>query len=532
MSSTTTRGRSTPRKHRQVSSSENSPSPFPKRCRRSSNGKLVNYDMKYHPMDDVLRPGVVALRQTRKSDRTLRPRPILKKPEQKRTLKDSTLPEAITDPATGLDAGSALPSPVNHGNIQLERLGKTEKQAKFDPLALPLPNEFRRMEGLDQHLYVLQEGAPIKGATLPMSWPEVIEKLRGADLVTIRQLQAWGGTKALKSRYAAICDKMNELFGVPNQQRENPVDWIVRRVEGSHVLKQEPGTKYWTHHEDSVVGIRETLLYESASPSSAQVEPADHDSSHVVSVSDSFSSSNVSGGSSVSSCRAQQEDQTMFIQHDDYVRDKNATDAESEFIDSLMDVANLTNTTESSSPPIEEQFEAQFNAIVTASAQDHDKVSSIANSGPHPLQEQVRSDPSFEHRISLNSPIEFSKHCASDRPARKNSKRPILENAPAKGCKFAKSVKPKSDSPGNDSAKENHVRRESSPGAATIETIEHRGRSRVVYYRPDPRHESLPTGSSFFVPTTVDPRHSRFMALNLRTGKEGPISDIAGDIVQ
>ena len=512
-------GHATSAKRQHASSCDSSGSPSSKRSRRSTVGKVINYDMNHHPMDEVLRPGVVAMRQTRKREILDKPKSVLKKPAQEIPSETSISPQVATEEPKKSDIGASSPLRVDLEMIQLKRIGKTEKHAEFNTLTLPLPLEFRRMEGLDQLIYTLQQGTRINRHALPFSWPEVVAKLRTADLITIRQLQAWGGTKALKCRYAAICTQMDESFGVKDHDLGEPAYRILMRAEGRHILDQDPGTKYWAHYKDSIVHDESKSLCESVPTSWAQVSLVDEYSDHTTRKSETPSCSNASNSSKVAPCTARSEDASEAADNDGNVEE-----------------IHTTGTTDTSPPPYEEQFEYQLDAIIMASVQDHNKLNCVAERRPNALQGHARPDSSTERRKSSSSPNDFSKHCASDHVTQKRLKHgeaifEILEDTPAHTCKATKPIGRKSDSPANDSAKENHLDGGSSAGMGMIEMVERRVRSRVVHYHPIPRHGSLPTGPNLFVPTNIDHRDSRFMAMNLRTGKEGSISDAMGDII-
>ena len=227
-----------------------------KPSRRSNTARAINYDMKFHPMDDILRPGVVALRRIRKANQAQKQISILKRSTQ------SKLPDVANVMASEarrkVAVAEVLPIETTKDLevIRPESTGKPEKRAMFNNLKPPLASRFCRMGHFDQRLYVLQQGASPIGNRFPLSWPEVIAKLRDDDLLTIRQLQAWGGTKALKTRYAAIHDEMAKSFGIDVENAASQ-DSVFMWAEDTHVLKQQPGTKYWTHYQDSILVSQE-----------------------------------------------------------------------------------------------------------------------------------------------------------------------------------------------------------------------------------------------------------------------------------
>jgi hypothetical protein len=181
--------------------------------------KVANYDMKHHPMDDVLRPKAAAKRSVRFSG-------LASSSQSKSTTETDTR----TTPA---------PSPA----------------ATFDnPFTKPVLEDWHQLGKFDRRLYQLQDAAPLKSKILPLRWPEVVKRLIDENLLSNEQLGACGGYAALQARYEDVRVAVRASFGptVEDEPKTNgELKWM--HAEDFSVFDLPSGQKYWRHKRDSFV---------------------------------------------------------------------------------------------------------------------------------------------------------------------------------------------------------------------------------------------------------------------------------------
>lgn len=177
-------------------------------------GKPVDYDMKHHPMDDVLRPKAAAKRSV-----------------WFKSISPTTLSQKVA------------------------KASKTTSIAKNDPknpFTKPTVTDWKKLQAFDRRVYLLQKGSPINGNTLPLKWFKVVEALIEDGFFTREQLKAWGGVEALKSRYESVRKGIEEFFEA-KPEPTNKMGWQVCHAEGFDVYNKGVGKKYWPSHGDSIV---------------------------------------------------------------------------------------------------------------------------------------------------------------------------------------------------------------------------------------------------------------------------------------
>lgn len=182
--------------------------------------KVANYDMKHHPMDDVLRPKAAARRSVRFSG-------LPSSPQRKFTKAETT---TKSTPAS---------SPI----------------ATFDnPFTKSIPEDWYQLSDFDRRLYQLQDAAPLGSMILPLRWPEVVKQLIEENLLSSEQLGACGGYVALQTRYEDVRVAVKASFGptVPDEPKTTG-ELIWMRAEDFDVFDSPSGKKYWRHKHDSFV---------------------------------------------------------------------------------------------------------------------------------------------------------------------------------------------------------------------------------------------------------------------------------------
>lgn len=182
-----------------------SPSPGPQKrrsTRAAANGnKAVDYDMKHHPMDDILRPKAAAKRSQKLNE----------KPRQQ---------------CCGIKTDKEeIPSSGN----------------SYNPFNRPIGLEWEGFEPLDRRIYILQKGAPTGANTLSHTWPQMTNLLVKQRFFTRTQFQAWGGVEGLIRRYEHVRLRMQTLFAAesePSSREHFPIlyaeNFDVYDLEGSN----------------------------------------------------------------------------------------------------------------------------------------------------------------------------------------------------------------------------------------------------------------------------------------------------------
>lgn len=167
------------------------------------NGKKhVDYDMKHHPMDDLLRPRAAKKRSVR---------------------------------AWASNSPSLNVLPLRKENLPMP----DDLENAF---AKPISEAWEELESLDRRVYIAQRGAPLKGNTLPLTWPKVVNILVKEKYLTREQFNAWGGVPALKERYENIRLRMRTLFDAPEEPMDER-DFLIRKSEDFGVYDLEPSSR-------------------------------------------------------------------------------------------------------------------------------------------------------------------------------------------------------------------------------------------------------------------------------------------------
>ena len=472
-----------------------------------------------------MRPGAVAFRNKQKLKEKHKPiESILKKGQPLDASVGVAVAKKRTDQQYSKSQTKKPLAPAVSPSIQLQRPGKDHKRVTFNPLVLSLPEDFREMDCLDQQLFISQQGEIMGSDTLRMSWPEVIERLRAAELLTIGQLQRWGGTKAIKARYCQIYDVVSETFGVrqelPSEDKEN----LYMRAESSQVLVQKQGTRYWKHHRDSIVDGKALPIFEESSPLS---QPPDNLIKTGFPAAEDIVLLGQDGNSGGTSCLVPHMAQAAEHDEGQGADDEQAPAVWIDDTDAVFHGYALPDSTEASPSPFEDQFEAQFEAIMDASSRGGEIEGKVE-------QAAVRQSP--ELIPSLSSPIGINKPSHERKGGRKHQK---------KGKLGMTDLNTDEDIVDPQSTEQSIARPQSSFGfgqilntqktaptlaADIVEVVEQQGRSRIISYHNrdiDAAYQlQLPTKPELQAPATIDPRDLRFMAVNALTGAVSSISEM------
>lgn len=201
-----------------------SPSPTPKTratTRADVEGaRNVDYDMKHHPMDDIIRPKAAA----------------------KRAAVKSSSPGTIrkgSNSHSGSDGSKSKTAPLKTTSSRSTERKTTGNvtPAKHDLSTLldkPLADAWSALTPLDRRIFRLQNGAPANGKTLPFKWPQLADQLDQEGLVTRAQLQACGGIEALAERYELVRLHVQDLFGAADEATDR-AEFKTKYAEGFDV---------------------------------------------------------------------------------------------------------------------------------------------------------------------------------------------------------------------------------------------------------------------------------------------------------
>ena len=224
--------------------------------RKKNREKPVGYNVKYHPMDTSLRPAQakrqLARWSTRETGLSLAGPPNRSRARALQETKgteaesrgDSQISPSYTS-AVEKSRSAVLPYPSDPAAASPVLPNESAANARQNLAAQPVAASWRSLTDEDRSLYVLQQGAPSGGQTLPMRWPDVATALQvnhGARIIT----------STIRSRYETVRQSVQNYFDAEPEPTK-PDDITMRYAEGFDVYDYEPGAKYWRHSIDSVV---------------------------------------------------------------------------------------------------------------------------------------------------------------------------------------------------------------------------------------------------------------------------------------
>ena len=120
--------------------------------------------------------------------------------------------------------------------------------------------DWNELSSFDRRLFLLQQGAPIKGSTLPFDWSVVKQTLLEEGFeIALDAASKIEDTEYLQGRYESIRLGV-EAFFKASPEAEDKIDWTLFQVEGYDVYEFKRGRKYWKNIEESIVGPLATNL--------------------------------------------------------------------------------------------------------------------------------------------------------------------------------------------------------------------------------------------------------------------------------
>lgn len=219
---TPTRGPSRARKGKRNASSSPIPKARPSTRAKIKGTKIVDYDMKHHPMDDTLRPKAAVKRAAAK-------RAAVKSSTHSMTGKGSYRKGSVS---AGSKASTASVNTMTTSRSTSHKI--PAKQDLSTLLDKPLTDEWSDLATLDRRIFCLQRGAPASGKTLPFKWSQIVDQVGEEGLLSKAQLKACGGTEALIERYELVRLHVQELFGAADEASDWK-DFKVLYAEGFDV---------------------------------------------------------------------------------------------------------------------------------------------------------------------------------------------------------------------------------------------------------------------------------------------------------
>ena len=255
-----------------VGSKRKSPSPERRRSVRMavSNGKLPDYDMKHHVVDDYLRPKAAAKRSVSgvKSVSGLQSVSI---PPPSTSLKKLASPPAATRQANSYSEVVSKSSPKTQPEDPSRHLAQFSFTLQDDS-NVPMPPEWSQLQNpyvkqslldwyklnpIDRQVYLLQKGSPLQGNTLPHNWDTVKQILFDEGYITLDNVNSPEGTEWLKSLYESVRLGVEAFFKAELEPTDKK-DWLLAYTEAFNVYLKRRDSKYWEHHEDSIVRLTAT----------------------------------------------------------------------------------------------------------------------------------------------------------------------------------------------------------------------------------------------------------------------------------
>lgn len=227
---------------------------FPRKYRNGTT--KPTYDMKYHPMDEILSPNAPTTAKARcqrhslfcgSTDLT----PLkdckydgLGPSGQRRSARTLRLScpaltkraEAQINRKLGSDTIYFVPDIGSQFNSEQKDLFRLKRVSILDshsnhspspeidkghPFEMLNPSDWERMEGFSRRLYPLQQGSPLEGNTIPLSWHQAANVLIMEGYFTEKTFEDFGDVEAMMS-----------LYGTVHRDVENPVRSIPELVGG------------------------------------------------------------------------------------------------------------------------------------------------------------------------------------------------------------------------------------------------------------------------------------------------------------
>ncbi|MCJ1259819.1 hypothetical protein MMC24_007658 [Lignoscripta atroalba] len=242
-----------------------SPSPSPER--RITRGvtkpdKNVDYDMKHHPMDDVLRPKAASkrVRVSETPEPSVNARGTLTATRARRAKINKVDYNMSHHPMDDFFQPNRVPrkhaTPDSFDSSDYSSSSSSTASDSADDQNLftaKIEADWSEFQPFERRIFLLQKGAPLHGNTLPMKWAEVVRQLIREDYFTRKQFNTWGGEKELKLHYERLRLAMQELFRAedePTDRKNWRIYWLedfdvydLNGIKATYVHKETPNVR-------------------------------------------------------------------------------------------------------------------------------------------------------------------------------------------------------------------------------------------------------------------------------------------------
>ena len=200
-----------------------------------------NYDMKFHPMDPVVRPNFKRTLDHLEKSALAKSEPVparAKLEASGSTCDRSHHPTDDLVPQKGRKRCASISSAASSQRIIAN--SSDEDEPEFDNLFLkPVYADWHDLLSLDRRIYLLQRGAPLKGNALPLKWDKVVKILIDELYFTRIEYKNWGGLTCLKERYERVCLQMQRLYEA-EKEAGNKKSWAIMYAESFRVFDLKP----------------------------------------------------------------------------------------------------------------------------------------------------------------------------------------------------------------------------------------------------------------------------------------------------
>lgn len=188
----------------------------PQSTRSGRSIKPANYNMKYHPMDAVLKPRS----KLKQPAHTRNPSSALEAGKKSKE-KDSRRGERVQNVCdySSLFDSMGLSTPVEKSKKSIssnsDTIQHSVQRAGNKLFAEPVATCVADLSKFDHRLFFLAQGPHA-------SWPHVVTKLIKEQLITGKELTDYGGIPSLKARFAEITTKVEEQLNVEHDASDIP----------------------------------------------------------------------------------------------------------------------------------------------------------------------------------------------------------------------------------------------------------------------------------------------------------------------
>ena len=186
----------------------------PQSTRSGRSIKPANYNMKYHPMDAVLKSGSKLKQAAHNRD----PNSALEVGNKDKDSRRGERVQNVCDYSSLFDSMGLSPPPEKSKKSILsnsDTIQPSVQRAGNKPFAEPVATNVADLSKIDHRLFFLAQGSHA-------SWPHVVTRLIKERLITGKELTDYGGIPSLKGRFAEITTKVEGQLNVEHDASDIP----------------------------------------------------------------------------------------------------------------------------------------------------------------------------------------------------------------------------------------------------------------------------------------------------------------------